>query len=379
MTKRTRARKALMVHPSSELYGSDRVFAESVYALLQHSWQVTVALPQDGPLVAPLRAAGARVIFCPTPVLRKAALKPRGFLRLLAETGRAFGPMARLLRSERPDVVYVNTVTIPMWLALARASRCRVLAHVHEAEDTVPTPIQFALAAPLYAAHSVVVNSKATGTAMLRAGVRLSDRTHLVYNGVAGPESPRPIVAPPREPARILLVGRLSPRKGSDLAIRSIARLIGRGREVRLDLVGSVFTGYEWYENQLRELIAELDLSDSVRLRGFNGEVWDAYAGADVAIVPSRFEPFGNTAIEAQLAGVPVIVTDAQGLPETVEHGHYGEIVPVDDAEALADAIANTLDNWQESRSTAESAQRRARTRFNPQRYRQRIASIAGG
>jgi hypothetical protein len=370
-------KRVLCCHPSAERYGADRIFAESVRAFTEAGWQVTVTLPTDGGLVPILRDAGADVVFCPTPVLRKAALRPAGLLSLIAETLRAITPMTRLLRGVRPDLVYVNTVTVPAWLALARFFGTRVVAHVHEAEDAVPAPIRKALALPVLAAHVVLVNSEATATTVTRGVAALRSRIRLLYNGVAGPPDPVPPRAEPHDPARIVLVGRLSPRKGTDIAIDAVGRL-SQKRAVTLDVYGSVFAGYEWFETRLRQRIAELDLADVVRLHGFRADVWPGYADADIALVPSRVEPFGNTAIEARLAGVPVIVTDAQGLPETVAHGRFGTIVPVEDAGALADAINALLDDWQAARATATDAQADARTEFAPATYRKRLIELLG-
>ena len=366
-------KRVLCCHPSAERYGADRIFVESVLAFVEAGAQVTVTLPNEGDLVGVLREAGAEVVFCPTPVLRKAALRPAGLLRLLADTVRAIGPMAGLLRRVRPDLVYVNTVTVPAWLALAKLLGRRVVAHVHEAEDAVPGPIRTALALPLLAANLVLVNSEATAATVTRGVGALRRRIRLLYNGVAGPAQPPEPPAEPRDPARIVLVGRLSPRKGTDVAIEAIGKL---KRPATLDVYGSVFAGYEWFETRLRQRIAELGLADVVRLHGFRADVWPAYAEADVALVPSRVEPFGNTAVEAQLAGIPVIVTDAQGLPETVAGGRFGTIVPAEDPGALADAINALLEDWPATRATATEAQANARTAFAPATYRARLIGL---
>lgn len=370
-------RTALLAHASAELYGSDRVFLESVIALRQAGWQVVVTLPQSGPLVDAVEKAGAQVTFCPTPVLRKAALRPAGLLRLLADTVKAVAPSRRLLRKHRPALVYVNTVTVPLWLPVARLSGCQVLAHVHEAEDAVPKPIRLALAAPLLAAHAVVVNSKATGAVLHEALPRLGRRTTLVYNGVPGPAGPASASEHPAEPLRILLVGRVSPRKGTDVAVQAMALLRRGGREATLDVVGAVFGGYEWFEERIRTLIRAEGLEDSVRLNGFHHDVWDAYRQTDIAVVPSLVEPFGNSSVEAQLAGVPVIVTDAQGLPETVDAGRYGTIVPAGDPAALAEAIRALAEDWSATRERADLARRDAGFRFAVDRYRREIADTA--
>ncbi|SDW33115.1 hypothetical protein SAMN05421504_101286 [Amycolatopsis xylanica] len=360
--------KILMAHASAELYGSDRVFAESVQALRDAGHEVVVTLPQDGPLAAAL----GEVTVCPVPVLRKAALRPSGLIGLLRETASSLRPMVRLIRTHRPGVLYVNTVTVPLWLPLARLLGVRVLAHVHEAEDGVAAPIRVALAAPLLAAHTVVVNSLATAGVLHRALPRLAARTRLIYNGVPG--APVTPVAGPG--FRIVLVGRISPRKGTDVAVRALALLRRAGIDATLELAGSIFPGYEWFSDEIDGLIQAGNLTGSVRLSGFRDDVWDAYAYADVAIVPSRVEPFGNTAVEAQLAGVPVIVTDAQGLPETVDHGRRGAVVPAGDAEALAAELRKVFENPGAATEKARLATAEATGLFAPQRYRAEIVSV---
>jgi glycosyltransferase involved in cell wall biosynthesis len=370
----------LLAHASSELYGSDRVFLESVIALREAGWRTVVTLPQDGPLVAAVERAGARVALCPTPVLRKSALRPAGFARLAAESARGLRPMARLLREVRPDLLYVNTVTVPQWFPLARMFRRPVLAHVHEAENDIPAVVRFGLAAPLLAAHTVVVNSAASAAVLRRSVPRLEGRIRLVYNGVPGPAGvPAPAPAPaPAEPLRLVLVGRVSPRKGTDTAVEAVALLRRDGRKAELDIVGSVFPGYEWFEHALRERIRAEGLTDVVRFNGFHDPVWSAYRATDIALVPSRVEPFGNTSVEAQLAGVPVIVTRAQGLPETVDDGRFGAVVPPDDPRGLADAVVALADDWAATRERAIAAREHATSRFAPARYRREIARLAG-
>jgi glycosyltransferase involved in cell wall biosynthesis len=386
------SRTVLMVHPSTELYGSDRMFAESSAALADAGWRVVVTLPAAGELAAVLRAQGARVVVCPTPVLRKAALRPVGFARLVLDGLRAVRPMLRLLRHVRPHAMYVNTVTVPLWLLLGRLLRLPVLAHVHEAEDEVPAPVRAALAAPLLLATTVVANSQATARSICTAIPRLAARTRVVYNGVAGPPpggapnasfvtpgAPNDALgAPPdgpHNPLRLVLVGRLSPRKGTDVAVDAVQRLHNAGYPVTLQLVGSAFEGYDWFVDQLREQITASGLTEHVRFAGFTADVWQAYAEADVALVPSRVEPFGNTSVEAQLAGVPVIVSDAQGLPETVDGGTHGVVVSRDDAQALAEAVQELQKNWPAAAARAEAAQVAAAARFDPAVYWEAIAA----
>jgi glycosyltransferase involved in cell wall biosynthesis len=361
----------LIAHPSADLYGSDLQLLESVRGLTAAGWRVEVSLPAPGPLLARLEDAGAQVGVLGVPVLRKSLLRPAGLVGLVADSARAVPAMLRLMRRLRPDVVYVNTVTVPLWLVAARLARRPALCHVHEAEDDAGRLVSTVLNAPLLLCRTVVVNSRAAARTLLRAVPLLSGRTEVVHNGVPGPDTPpEPSAVAVDGPRRVVLVGRLSPRKGTDVAVEAVALLRAAGRDVDLELCGSVFPGYEWFEEQLRTRSADPVLAGHVRLAGYTSPTWPALARAEVVLVPSRAEPFGNAAVEAQLAARPVIASAVQGLPEIVTSGETGLLVPPDDPQALADAIARVLDDRALARSLAEAGRASAERQFSTARYR---------
>ena len=313
---------------------------ETLQGLVESGHRVVVTMPWDGALRAEVERCGGRVVITATPVLRKAYKSVPGLARLASEAASAVRPNTRLLRAEDPDVVYVSTVTVPLWIVLANYLKIPVVCHVHEAEKTASRTTKRVLAAPLLRADSVLVNSKFSIGVLADAFPSLESRSELVYNGVRGPD----VVVPPREtlsgPLRLLYVGRLSERKGVDVAVDAVAALRDRGFDAVLTIVGAVFPGYEDFETGLRRRVAELGLREQVRFAGFVPEAWSQVADSDVVLVPSRVdEPFGNTAVEAVLGARPVIVSRIGGLPEAVEGFRSAQIVPPDDADAIARAV----------------------------------------
>jgi glycosyltransferase involved in cell wall biosynthesis len=366
------------VHPSAELYGSDRVALESVHALVADGWAVHASLTAHGPLAGLLRDAGAEVSVDPAPVLRKALLSPAGLVRFALELARCTPGMLRLLRRTRPDLVYVSTVTSPWWPVLARLTRRRVVAHLHEAEADVPKVVRVGLAAPLLLAHRVIANSEASRRIVVADLPVLGRRTEVVYNGVPGPPEPP---APPREkpepPVRLVLAGRVSPRKGTDVAVTALARLRERGVAAELDLVGGIFPGYEWFQAEVEAIARREGVAAQVRWRGVLPEVWGALAEADVVLVPSRVEPFGNAAVEAMLAERPVVAGRTQGLVEIVRPGDNGSLAEPGDAASLADAVQEVLATWPDAVARAARARAEAEARYSPERYRADLAGLA--
>ncbi|GAA4752555.1 hypothetical protein GCM10023328_39700 [Modestobacter marinus] len=370
----------LVVHPGAELYGSDRMLLESVTGLVEAGAPVVVALPGDGPLAAELRGRGARVETCPTPVLRKSALTPRGALRLAGDLLTGIRPAWRLLRRTGSGPVYVNTQTLPLWPLLARVAGRPVVLHVHEAEDRAPAPVRLALALPALAARTVLVNSEYSRSVLAAVLPRTGARAVLVDNGVGGPPSTEPARSRLSGPVQLAFVGRLSPRKGPQVAVAVLAELVSRGVDARLQLLGAVFPGYEWFEQQLRDQVAGARLTDRVELTGFVPDVWDALARADVVLVPSVLaEPFGNTAVEAVLAARPVVVSACGGLQEAVAGRASAQAVPPEDVVAWADAVERVVARWPDVTADALTDAEEARLRHAPDRYRARVAQLVTG
>lgn len=366
---------ALIAHPVADLYGSDRVMLATAAALVDRGWRVVIAIPGDGPLVPLLRDAGAQVVDCPTPVLRKSMLRPAGAVAALRDTVRGIAAGHRLLKSVRPDLLYVSTVTVPLWTALGRLARVPVVCHVHEAETGAGPCLRRLLASPLLLTQGILVNSRFSSRVLGQSFPSLERRATVLQNPVPGPAAPTPPRVVLEGDVRLVFVGRLSPRKGPDVAIDALALLRDRGVSARLTLAGAVFPGYEWFESALRDRVRDLALDDQVVFAGFQPEVWGVLDAADVVLVPSVVdEPFGNTAVEAVLARRPVIVSAQGGLLEAVDGYASALSVPPADPVALADAVGEVVGTWTIRRSAVDDDARLAAQRHGPLQYGDRIS-----
>ena len=363
----------LVVHPGAELYGADRVLLDSATALAA-GFDVTVVLPGPGPLVGELRALGLPVVLCPMPVLRKAALRPRGALRLLADAVRGVWPALRLIRRHGGAGVYVSTLTLPSWPLLARLAGSPSLCHVHEAEESAPRLLRRGLALGPVLADRVVANSRFTRDVRCDVAPRLRRRTVVVYNAARLPGDVRPARPTLEGPLRLLYVGRLSPRKGPQVAVAVLAELRRRGVDARLDLVGSVFEGYEWFEDELRQAVESAGLGDRVQFLGFRADVSPHLAEADVVLVPSvAEEPFGLTAVEAVLAARPSVVSDTSGLREAAAGYDSVQALLPGEVTQWADAVERVAGDWNSFRRAALADAEEARRRHAPERYRDEL------
>ncbi|ROP42994.1 glycosyltransferase involved in cell wall biosynthesis [Pseudokineococcus lusitanus] len=369
--------RVLVTHPSAELYGSDRMLAESVHGLVDAGTDVVVALPSRGPLVPLLEAAGATVVGTSVPVLRKSSLRPAGALRLAVDGVRGLVGALALLRAGRPAAVYVSTQVQPLWLLAGRLAGVPVVGHVHEAEGAAARLLRRALASPLRGAATVLVNSRYAGDVLVGSEPALAGRPVVVPNGVAGPpDGPTPLEVPaPGAPVRLVYVGRLSERKGVLVAVEALAELRRRGVDASLDLVGDVFAEHAAFGERLDAALADPALVGHVHRHGFVPAVWPRLAAATVVLVPSLLpEPFGNTAVEAVLAGRPVVASSTGGLPEALAGCGASRLVPPGEPGAVADAVEAVLAGGPR---TVEAAARDAvllADRHAPGGYREAVA-----
>jgi glycosyltransferase involved in cell wall biosynthesis len=374
-----KARRILVAHPFPDLYGSDRSLLRTLSALRGEGSEILVVVPERGPLIARLADEGVPTRIMSFPVLRKSALSPAGLGRLAAGTVSGTARIARLMRSFRADIVYVNTLTLPHWLIVARLLGIPSVCHVREAEEGISPFVAAALVMPVTAATAVVANSDATARFLASRYPRLAERTTVIWNGFDFPPATQPPARNGQRPVRLAVVGRLNARKGQDVAIRAVQLLRASGGDVWLDIVGSTFRGYEWYERELRELAQSLGLSDCVRFTGFLDPPWPAYENADIVLVPSRTEPFGNVAVEAMSLSRPVVASRVGGLPEIVDDGRTGLLVEPDEPESLARAIEELLMDPAAAARIGTEAAASVRERFRLDRYVRDVVAVLDG
>jgi colanic acid/amylovoran biosynthesis glycosyltransferase len=173
------------------------------------------------------------------------------------------------------------------------------------------------------------------------------DRLPVIRCGVDIPDI-RAKERPAGEPLSIVSVGRLIPKKGFEVLIRSIAHLVGDGNRVLCWIIG----GGPLHDH-LDRLIEELGLGECVKLLGAmaNDEVRRTLQDADLFVLPCRIDASGDrdgipvSLMEAMAAGVPVISGDLPAIRELVMHEQTGLLVPPDDNRALADAIRRLLND----------------------------------
>ena len=230
-------------------------------------------------------------------------------------------------------------------------------------------------------ADATIANSAATAATLGRR----ARSVHVISPGVdlerfaPGPADPAvrsQLTAVPEAPL-VGIVGRVDPRKGVGVLVDAMSRLEGPAADARLAVVGDVGIGTEADTAALRAS-AERLLGDRIRFVGRRRDVPDVLRAVDVLVSASYAEPFGRALLEAHATGVPVIGTRSGGVPEFVEDGATGLLVPPLDPAALAAALDRLLSDGALRQRLAAAGRAQAERRFGlADRYDQVAAVYA--
>jgi glycosyltransferase involved in cell wall biosynthesis len=226
-------------------------------------------------------------------------------------------------------------------------------------------------------AGACIYISQAVQRSHLEAGVG-PEKGHVVYNGVDwaafsaacdvqqarrsfGVGGCGPVVG---------IVGRLEPWKGQHVFLKAMAVIRDRLPQARGIVIGDPVPYDMAYRDQLLTLRDELGLSEQVTFCGFRKDLPMVMAALDVLVLASISpEPFGRVLIEAMAAAKPVVATDAGAAREIVDHGVEGLLVPAEDAQALAGAVAQLLSDPDLARTMGQRGRATVRERFGVQQY----------
>jgi glycosyltransferase involved in cell wall biosynthesis len=320
--------KVLHVINGEHYAGAERVQDLLAQALPKHGFEAAFACLKEGKFAQARRSQHTRLFELP---MRS---------RLDLSSARR---LAAIVREEQFAIVHTHTPRSALVGRLAaKLAGVPVVHHLHSptAFDSThffrnwlnATTERFCLAG----VDAVIAVSESVGRYARRIGFP-ADRVYVVPNGVPAQATLRPR-SPPRAGWTLGTVALFRPRKGLEILLKALAHLRNARLPVRLRAVGSFETPP--YESEVKSLAARLGVEPLVAWRGFSSHVNEELSEFDLFVLPSLFgEGMPMVVLEAMAAGLPVVGTNVEGVPEVVRDGLEGLIVPPGDAAALAGAI----------------------------------------
>lgn len=316
--------------------------------------------------LAQLEAAGARFL----PLERRYKVDVQAWMRL-----------ERFLRRERVDVLHAHKFGSNVWGAIV-GSMAKVpvmLAHEHT-WSFEGQPLRRLLDRELVsrASDRFIAVSREDRRRMIEIERIPPSRTLFIPNGV--PASPPPSGRDVRSELGIEggvpvigAVGLLRPQKAHHVLLHAAAALTGEWPDIQVLIVGD---GPE--RANLERLVGELGLERTVRFTGLRSDVPDVLRALDVAVCCSDFEGSPLSVLEYMGAALPVVATEVGGLPDLIEPGVNGLLVPPRDSAALAAALAELLRDPQRARAMGERGRERRVAEFDISVFVGRLEDLYG-
>ncbi len=336
----------LYIITKSELGGAQR----NVYDLIsnfQKDYEVHLATAINGQLTEKAIALGVRVHLIPN--LTRSINLFSDFL--------AVKQCISLINIIKPDIIHAHSSKAGVVARLAGAI-CRIptVFTAHGWGFTPGTPklrrnialVSEKLLATL--ATKIICVCESDHQLALKFGVGTQKSLVTIYNGVS--DISVPIINASLQSPRLIMVARLNEQKDQTTLLKSIAKL--KKLDFHLDFVGSG-TSME----ECKGLAQSLEITNKVSFLGDRTDVPSLLAQSQIFILSTHYEGFPISILEAMRAGLPVVATRVNGIPEQIENEKTGLLVPHEDVEALSNALSKLIDSPQMRQQMGEAGRQK--------------------
>jgi glycosyltransferase involved in cell wall biosynthesis len=358
--------KILHVDPESSFGGGERQVAGLIRHLVKRGHENVLATPPGSALAAAVPGADAR----------RRPLRIRNDADLAAALR-----LRRLIAVESPHVIHLHTSRAHAMSPWLRRFSARAI--VTRRMDYALRPGRWTDLLYNRSVAAVVAISEEVRRRLLDAGVR-AERVRVIHSGVEVPgglPGPRGRAAARArfdigEETVIGMVAALEHRKGHDVLFEALALLRERGRPIPCLVCG------DGSERGRLEALARSRAID-VRFLGEQRQVADVLAAIDVFVLPSRHEGLGVAILEAMAMALPIVASAVGGIPESVDAGKTGLLVPPEDPQALAGAIDELARDVERGRRLGAAGRERVVEQFSMDamagEYERLYEEIGGG
>lgn len=348
--------KILFIHGGMEIGGAERELLGIVDRLPNTRYELSVASPGQGPLTEELNRRAIPQAAIPLPPWRK--------LRAFAQRSSSVRQLRQVIESDPPTVVHVNDMWwVPQTMQAVRNMGIPVAAHVRQQIE--PTKVR---RYGLHHADLLFAVSRHVQAGLMAGGV-LKERLRVLYSGIEIPadqphdtiDLKRLLALPPQ--ARLIgTVANLFARKGYHVMIEALPLILAEMPDVHYVIIGG---GDQEYHTSLQQAVDNKGLRNHVHFIGHQSHVASYLTAFELYVHPALMEGFGIAVLEAMAMGKPVIATRIGGVPEIVEDGMTGILVPAGDAEALAANVVTLLEDPDRASRMGHAGRERARDQFS--------------
>lgn len=390
--------RILYIDHCALMSGGEIALLNLVKALDRSRFEPIVLLCSDGPLVDHLGSAQVETHVIPLdPAIANTRKDSLGISTLsqigsMVRSWRYVQRLKEFIQTHHIDLVHTNSLKADILGGVAARMASRPLIwHVRDriAEDYLPAVVSHAFRFLCnFVPHVVIANSASTldtiqrrrdeRSAVVYSGTQIRSGQSVIHDGLNPQDFSRSNVDSTTAIDPVVgLLGRIAPWKGQHIFIRAASAVLQVLPRVRFRIIGKVMFEESDYEVQLKQLVNELGVSHAVTFSGFRSDVANALSELTLLVHASTVgEPFGQVIVEGMAAGLPVVATNGGGVPEIVVHGRTGLLVPMNDTQAMANAIVTLLSDPHAAREMGRKGKERALSTFSIERTARTVEKI---
>ncbi|MEP6912459.1 MAG: glycosyltransferase family 4 protein [bacterium] len=370
--------KILFYNHTGQVSGAERVLLMVLARLDREKFQPVTVCPEEGGL---MKLAGELA-----PVAAVESLQARFTWRIDRLIGylRSFVLVIRQFRQKvisiKPDLIHANSIRAGLVATAATLGLdTRVVWHLHDLLPRHPLSSMIRAFAFFSPRTQMIAVSQAVADTFIGLFFPLTKRVRTILNGIEL-EKFQPSQTARQEKRKELqldqaelvigIVGQLTPRKGQLELVRAFSEVLTQIPRATLLIVGApLFNRDEGYSALLEKTARELGISERVVFTGSRSDVSAVMQAMDLVVVNSTAEPFTLVALEAMACGTPILAAVSGGIPELVDHGKNGWLIPQGDEQALATAIVHLGGQPALRLALAEQGKRHMASHFSAERY----------
>lgn len=327
--------KILFIHPSTELYGADKILLYILKILNKEEHNITVLVPKTGVLLDYIKqiSLNIKIVVDERMPIAHSKLGIKGYFSI----PKKIHEIEKLFKKESFDCVYCNTLAVVL-LLYTKWAKNRII-HVHEIIENPVLNLAFSVLLRLRTKNVICVSNK------VKKNLLFSKKYKVIHNGI--PDISGHIIKNEiKERIIFVLPGRYMPKKGQWFLIDALEKMQKEYlSKIHISLYGSAPPNRPELQTQLQNIINERKLQTIISLHSFERDISQIYKQANVILVPSIMaDPFPTTVLEALMFSRPVIATNHGGASEILEK-EYSILISPNDTEAFANAIQFFVDN----------------------------------
>ena len=358
------------------MYGASRIVLQVIDILIKAKYEVHIILPYNGVLNKIITDKGASCSTYNLGVLRKKYLSLKGLYNRFLKIKMAKNYISNYIDKHHIDLLYTSTSVIISGGLAAKKRGIPNISHIHE----IPTGNKlYEIFTGLFARHfSTKVIAVSNSVAKHWRSYLKKTQLIKVYNGIVFPFA-KTLNTKKKTDQNITVtsIGRLVPGKGHKYFVEVAKELLKFNNQYQFLIVGDTFSGYESYEEELKKLVTQNDLNQTIHFLGYRTDIEAILSKSDLvfhsSIVPDSLP---TVLFEAIKMRVPVVATELAGAVEILDNGNCGLLLPLNNAKKSADLINNYFKDEKLKILNIEKAIEYTDQHFSPMQFKKNILDI---